>query len=174
MSLYIGVDPGLHGGIVAINEVSHCLFAWAADDPGRGDRIPGYAVGDIDARGLLHELRCLADTIPVAVVAIETPLAFAAGGVTNALRTGQAWGQIRAVLAILDVPVFEVTPAMWSVTVLGKPPKGGWEPKAKKQAAIDACRARVPSLGLVLPGRRIPHDGLADAACIALWAKRQA
>lgn len=32
------------------------------------------------------------------------------------------------------------------------------------------CRAQIPTLGLVLPGCRVAHDGLADAGAIALWA----
>jgi hypothetical protein len=52
--------------------------------------------------------------------------------------------------------------------------KKGGTGRQRKQAAVRLVGERVPGLGLVLPGRRLPHDGLADAACLALWGWERA
>lgn len=169
--LFIGVDPGQKGAIVILDDRAQVHFSWAADAKGKGGLVPGYFVGAFDARSLADELRIAVAGHVVARCIFETPLAFAKGGVSSALATGIGWGQLRATFALVPLPVEETTPAKWSTAMLGKPPKGGWD-GAKKQAAIDLCRARLPGLSLVLPGCRKPHDGLADAAVMALYGLR--
>lgn len=171
-TLIIGVDPGQKGAIVMLDDRAQVHFAWAADASGAKNTVPGYFVGAFNARGLAEELRLAVSGHVVARCIFETPLAFAKGGVSSALSTGIGWGQLRATFALVPLPVEETTPAKWSTTMLGKPPPGGWK-GAKKQEAIDLCRARLPGLNLVLPGCRKPHDGLADAAVMALYGLRE-
>lgn len=162
----VGIDPGIAGAIVALNPDLTVRLCWAADEKPseRLARVGGYAVGGWDVRGLIEELRALA---PARVV-METPLAFARGGVSTALATGIGYGTLRACVLAAGLSLEDVTPAAWSRAILGSPPKGGWEGQ-KKAAAMAVCRERLPGLELVLPGRRVPHDGIADAGCLALY-----
>jgi hypothetical protein len=104
----------------------------------------------------------------------EAPFVLRSGGVSSALTIGKNYGALTACLSVARLPWQEVTPASWSVKMVGAPPKGGWPDKAKKQAAIDLCRRELPLLNLILPGRRVPHDGIADAGAMCLYAMRGA
>jgi hypothetical protein len=42
-----------------------------------------------------------------------------------------------------------------------------------KAASLAYVRANFPDLNLIPPRARNPHDGLADAVCIAVWGSRQ-
>jgi hypothetical protein len=166
MSLYIGVDPGASGGIVAIDDMGAVALAWAADGRGGGD---GYFLGeDPDPMLVAERLRALRDQ-GVVGVALETPFALRAGGTTAALTTGRRWGVLYAAIRFARVPVVTVTPAKWSADLFGG--KKGDDAKAKKAAAVRLVNERLPDLRLVLPGCRTPHDGLADAGALALWMR---
>lgn len=169
MNLTIGIDPGKAGGIVVLDEHRTCVLAWAADEKPKADRVGGYFLGEWpDVRGILDELRALDGR--VVNVTLETCMVLRGQGA--AVKIAGGWGHLRAAVLAAGLPLDEVTPAAWSRAILGAPPKGGWVDGAKKQAAIDVVRAKLPTVGLVLPGRRVPHDGLADAACLALYGMR--
>lgn len=167
MTLYAGIDPGLHGALVVLDEHGAPQLVWAADD--KGGPVPGYLVGDFDARSFVAEIRALTGRWRPLV--IETPMIMARQ--KGALAIGANYGQLLACLQLADVPYVRVTPAAWSRSIIGSPPTGGWADGAKKQAAVDSCRRELPQLGLVAPGKRVPHTGIADAGCMALWAMRQ-
>lgn len=168
--LTIGVDPGVSGAIVILDDARRCVLAWAADEKPADDRCGGYALGDRpDVRLIVDELRSVVGNAIVRGVVIESPFALAGGGVTSALTIGTNYGHLRAALVLCGWPVDDVTPAKWSAAVLGRRPSGGWEKGAKKAAAIEVCRTQIPTLPLVLPRCKKAHDGLADAGCLALW-----
>lgn len=172
MTLYGAVDPGKSGAIVIIDEHRKPFLVWAADDKGSDIRPPGYLLGDFDARSFVREIESVIDGHSFGAFVVETPFVLASGGVTSALTIGKNYGAIIACLSVVCIAWQEVTPASWSAKMIGSPPKGGWPPKAKKQAAIDLCRRELPALDLVLPGRRVPHDGIADAGALALYGMR--
>lgn len=165
--IYIGIDPGKTGAIVALDATNWSIaLAWTADGP---DGY--YRDGEPDPLVIADRLRPLRES-GVALVAIETPFAPRAVGTANALHMGLAWGLLLGAVLAARLPLRRVTPAAWSVAILGAPPKGGWPDRAKKQASARCAAERLPQLRLVLPGRRVAHDGLSDAACVALWAVR--
>ena len=166
MSAWIGVDPGMTGAIVGIREDSSIALAWTAD------REAGYFVdGEPDPRAITARLRELADEGIVGVW-VETPFAPGRIGTANAITIGIRWGLLFGAIVAARVPVHRVTPASWSRSLLGSPPKGGWPPKAKKGAAIRVVGEMLPALSLVPPRSRVAHDGLADAACCAIFGLR--
>lgn len=168
MSLYIGVDPGAAGAIVAIDDMGTIHLAWTADGRGKGQ---GYFVaGDPDPIIVAEGLRPLRDQ-GVVGVAMETPFALRAGGTSTALTTGRRWGILYAALRFARIPLVTVTPAKWSADLFGG--KKGDDAKAKKAAAVRLVSERLPNLEMILPGCRTPHDGLADAAALALWMRKQ-
>jgi hypothetical protein len=163
----IGVDPGKAGGMVAIRPDRSVLLAIAADGP------DGYHLdNEIDPvwlSGLLAPLRGL----PCCAV-IERPTVQPPTGRTSCLTIGIGYGLLAATLRLAGIPLVEVSPAQWSRAMLGAPPAGGWAGKAKKEAAMALCSRELPALRLVLPGRKVRHDGLADAGALALYALRTA
>lgn len=165
--IYVGIDPGEQGAIVAIRE--HDLSVALAIT---GDREAGYCPGgEIDVLAVVAALRSLA-TEGVRRVVVETPFAPRSIGTANALIIGERWGALWAAVLVARVPCERVTPAKWSNAMLGKPPAGGWPPREKKAAAARLVAERLPALQLVPPRSRVPHSGLADAAAIALWSMR--
>jgi crossover junction endodeoxyribonuclease RuvC len=165
LRLVVGVDPGVTGALVALDADASPVEWWAADDPSGG-----YVhAGELDAgavAGWLAELRAEDRAILRAVV--ERQQARPGEGRSTLLGTGRRWGQLLGVLAALRVPVVQVPPATWRGRVLGKAAAG-----QGKAAAVAFARARVPDLPLTLGKRRKPHDGLADAACLALYGLRE-
>jgi crossover junction endodeoxyribonuclease RuvC len=147
---FIGIDPGKSGGIVWLDK-------W---EPPYGMPLP-YDGADLDVKALKK-----AFTLETAndVVFIETPMIRSAQ--QGALVIGANYGRILAVLTLLDIPVRQVTPAAWTKKML--PGHKG----ADKGPHIALCKQLFPSLELVMPGCRKPHDGIADAALIAEYGRR--
>ena len=86
-------------------------------------------------------------------------------GVTSMFTFGMGYGALFGILAALQVPTERVAPQTWKASVL----KGTLKDKA---AAIDYCRRVFPTVPLVPPRCRKPHDGIADALCILSYAQR--
>lgn len=165
--LIIGVDPGDKGAIVALDENARPVLAWTAD--GRGGEDGYFLDGDPDPILIADRLRPLRE-LGVLRVVLETPFAPGRIGTANAITIGRRWGILYAALRATRLPIEKVTPAKWSADLFGG--KKGADAKAKKAIAVRLVGERIPDLPLVLAGCRTPHDGLADAACLALWGGR--
>lgn len=151
--IHIGIDPGLKGGIAYIIDGSPV----ATPMPTAGGEVDAGAVRTIlaDLMGP-HPLR----------VAIEKVSARPGQGVTSMFNFGTGYGMIRGVCAALGLPVTLVTPQRWKKEILKDLPHD-------KIGSIRYCASRWPSLSLVLPRCRVPHDGMADSLAIAAWMERQ-
>lgn len=64
-----------------------------------------------------------------------------------------------------QLPHYRVRPQAWKQLVLAGTAKD-------KAAAIAFCRNAHPTLELVPPRFRAPHDGMAEAVCLAHWLAR--
>jgi crossover junction endodeoxyribonuclease RuvC len=146
---FAGIDPGKNGGIVWLNE-----------DEVFGCPLP-YDGSDLDVKALK---KAFTHETAKDVVFIETPMIRSAQ--QGALVIGANYGRILAVLTLLDIPVRQVTPSAWTKKLL--PGHKG----ADKGPHIALCKQLFPSLELVMPGCRKPHDGIADAALIAEYGRR--
>ncbi len=150
----MGIDPGLDGGLVV----------W---EP--GETTPQYTarlktlLEDKDA--LINALRyyrpckyssvvrCALEAIPTGHPGMR--------GTRSALTMGRNWGYIRGVLAAFEYDVVEPSPKKWMKML----PDG-----EGKDRSISAAQQLIPGINLY-PGKvRKPHDGLADAACLAYYA----
>lgn len=149
--IFIGIDPGKTGGIV-----------WISENDVFGCPLP-YDGSDLDVRKFRAEMEDSNDKVS-RVAFIETPMIRSAQ--QGALVIGANYGRILAVLTLLDIPVRQVTPAAWTKKML--PGHKG----ADKGPHIALCKQLFPSLELVMPGCRKPHDGIADAALIAEYGRR--
>lgn len=170
----MGIDPGLDGGVAVLS--------------GRGNsaHIMPVADGSVDTWTLAQYIRnCgVAET----VVMLESVHSMPKQGVASAFTFGKGYGAILGACGALGVRVELVTPQAWKKVVLPglipakvKLPAGATaaakkaasaaHKKAGKDAAIGWCRRAYPGLNLVPEGCRVPHDGIADAICIAEFAR---
>ena len=84
----------------------------------------------------------------------------------SAGRSGMEHGAWRGLLTAMGWPYFVIRAQEWRKAAGITVPRGS-DPK---QATIRVVRALLPTLELVPDGCRVPHDGIADAAGLALAA----
>lgn len=147
----LGVDPGLKGGWAVIT----------ADRKGSRAYPMPVAGGRMDLSKLSHDWR----DCSISVACVEKVGAMPGQGVTSMFTFGMGFGAILGVLAALNVRVELVTPQAWKKAVLAGTAKD-------KDAAIAYCRRAFPDINLVPVGCRVPHDGCADAICLAEYGAR--
>ncbi|MBK1691097.1 hypothetical protein [Ectothiorhodospira mobilis] len=146
----IGIDPGKSGGIASIN----------ATGQASGDVMP--IIGkEIDG----HELaRILTATAPDLVI-IEKVGAMPKQGVTSTFTFGAGYGRLLGVCEALGIPYRLVTPQAWKKRVLAGTTKD-------KEAAIAFVKRAFPMVDLTPGKKRVPHDGIADAVCLAEYGRQ--
>ena len=107
-TLFVGIDPGLSGGIAALdgNGAVHLL-----DDLPTILRGSGRVKRELDPAGLVLLLRPIAADIRVAVV--ETVASRPGQGVASVFSLGHSLGVIHGVLSALGIPTTTTTPAKW-------------------------------------------------------------
>lgn len=169
MLITLGIDPGLRGGLAALDESGAVLLA---------ERMPTRTVGraveltDGDAvRRLIAALRGQAPSLYVRVF-VERCSARPTDGRGGAFLFGAQYGVVLDAVAGLG-HVELVTPAQWR-QALGVEAVAKGLPRAEARAAAKAgalayVRARWPGLALT-PGRcSKPHNGIVDALCLAAF-----
>lgn len=157
MKLAVGIDPGLHGGVAALDAAGAVVGAWPM--PIAGGEVHAAGLAD-----LFRSLRCLDAQQDIGRIILEKVGAMPKQGVTSMFRFGTGWGMIRGVCAALGIPVELVPPTVWKQRVLLGLPHD-------KDGAVRYCTSRWPTTDLVPPGCRTPHDGIADALCLAAYAR---
>lgn len=157
MKHYLGIDPGKSGAIVDVS------------DDGRVRAVfPIPLVKDaIDWPGVCNFIYQYQQLPMGSVVAcIEKVSAMPGQGVTSMFNFGFTTGMLHGILTAYDISLFLVTPQAWKKEVLK-----GYNTKAKSCSIVFAQRA-YPGINLLrTPKSRTSSDGIADALCIALYAK---
>jgi crossover junction endodeoxyribonuclease RuvC len=142
----VGIDPGKKGGIaIYADKVVH---AYPMPLAGKGLNLPAIA-------NLLKAMN------PDAVF-IEKVSSMPGQGVSSTFTFGTGYGQLQGIIAALNIPFYLVTPQAWKKTVLAGTPKD-------KDSAVAYCSRSWPSVDLIRPGCRKPHDGMADALCLMAY-----
>jgi crossover junction endodeoxyribonuclease RuvC len=157
VNLTVGIDPGKRGAIAALDPTGTALGVWPMPVAGGGIHAAGLA-------DLLRSLRCQDPRQDVGRVCLEKVAAMPKQGVASTFHFGCGWGMVRGVCATLGLSVILVPSTVWKKRVLLGLPHD-------KAGAIQFCTARWPLTDLVLPGCRVPHDGLADALCLAEYGR---
>ena len=148
----LGIDPGLDGALVVLRNgrvVAQCCTRDLCPD--------GYVAERMDA--LVSEW-CGLHLVDVAV--LERVSARPGEGVSSSFKFGFGYGLWRGILAGRVQTVIEPTPQAWQKVVLRDIPGEG-------KARAVARAAQVAGLDLTPGRRRKPHDGLADATCLAIY-----
>ena len=164
--IVIGIDPGKTGGAVALDMDGKPIEWIAADHPEEGYTVKATGGALYVPSAMALWLADLKDAYHVLMVITEKQQARPLEGRTSILKTGFGWGLWVGILAALRLPYKIEPPGVWTKAVFGSMPNG----TDRKARAITTARARVPDLPLTWGRKTKPHDGLADAACMALRA----
>lgn len=154
-TVYVGIDPGQNGGLAAITKQG----VWQVNVmPIIGKGVNGRALWEWFI-GLGHPgIKILAT--------VEKVSAFPEQGVTGVFTFGVGYGIIQGVLQSMQIPYQLVTPQAWKKVILAGTPKD-------KIAAIEYCHRVYPYVDLLAtPRSRVPHDGIADAICMAAYGAK--
>ena len=148
MRVYIGIDPGMNGGIGILSpysKLSHCV------------PMPETAKQLAD---VLKEYRNL-DVVAV----VEKVGAMPGQGVVSMFKLGKGYGEIIGICSAYGFRILNPTPQAWKKIMLSGTDKS-------KHASIQRCENLFPDVDLVLPKCRKAHDGMAEALLLAEYGRR--
>ena len=154
----LGIDPGKKGALVLLHGRTVLASAFTEAITGGRDWLE---VGPALAgwiRGIHAEHR-----IGLAVLELYAGRAGEGGG--SLLTVGVGWGAWYGLLCGLEIPVLTPASSSWTREMFRGVSGEG------KARSVALCRAMLPDLDLTPGRKRVPHDGLADAACLAMWGQ---
>lgn len=148
----IGFDPGKSGAIAFVKDqkVLAC--------------IPFPFVGDELDVGLVVEM--IKSFVGDKKAVLEKVHAMPGQGVCSMFTFGKGYGELRGMLKAIGVPFIEPTPQQWKKKVLA-----GCDWKGNKMASCEHVMKRYPDICLTPGKKKIPHDGMADAICLAEYGQ---
>jgi len=161
-TVYIGIDPGLTGGIALLPGSDTRLGAWSYPMPVHQVSPKGYVKNAVNGAALTVLLRNHLSGMglqPVTALAfVERVSAFPGQGVASMFSLGWSLGAVLGVLNGLGVPTVMVEPKNWKAHFKLT--------KEKEQARLLAARL-FPDLTLT---RKADH-GRAEALLIGLYGR---
>lgn len=142
----LALDPGMTGGVSLLDTLSNSIQS-----------APMPLIGkELDYKKLFSTMQAAQPHM----VVIEKVHAMPNQGVTSMFNFGMGYGALVALASVGQARVVLVPPQMWKKHVLAGTSKD-------KEAAIQFCSQTYPSVNLILPRCRKPHDGMADSICLA-------
>lgn len=151
MRVYLGIDPGKSGAWVLSTDYGVECGLWSDADI---DRLCEK----------LEERRALEDPI---YAALEKVHAMPRQGVCSMFTFGENFGWWQGVLRVLKIPHILVTPQRWMKEILDSKPADRTKLKA---SIVDFVIRQHSPLGGKLAVKK--NWGIADAYCLALYARR--
>lgn len=157
--IYIGIDPGLDGGIAFIE----------AGKPIVLHKTPVIGGKDYDIQGMRSLLVTVDYFESEFFATIENQIAMPGQGLTSTLQTGKGFGIWLGLLAGLEIPYQVVAAISWQKKLFTGV-KGSLDTKAKSEVI---AKRLFPTADFRKSDRaRVANDGLTDAACIAEYGRR--
>jgi crossover junction endodeoxyribonuclease RuvC len=144
MSIYIGIDPGINGGIATIN--NNFVQAYKMPQTIR------------DLWELIHEIKSTAELENYSITAaLESVWSSPQMGVKSAFTFGNGFGHLEMALTALGVPYERVRPAVWQKAM-------GCMTKGDKNVSKRRAQELFPAI-------KVTH-AIADALLIAEFSRR--
>jgi crossover junction endodeoxyribonuclease RuvC len=157
----LGIDPGLDGGLACLTLVGQCIHLGVMPVIGK----KGEGKREIDGPEIVSWLVRVQDVFDIVGCAIEHVHAMPKQGVTSMFNFGYGYGVVRGILTAHHMKTILVPSTTWKKDVLTGT-------KRDKCAAISYCQRSFPNTDLIPERCRTPHDGMADALCIAEYCRR--
>ena len=152
----VGIDNGLDGGLVAIDQFRNVVeYRPMPTIQAKKREIDFESVGS-----WVTQLDKKFDNV---YVALEEPL-HAAGSSQSLRSMAISFGQLWACLHTLGFAVKRIEVGEWQTRMLPRGPKG-----TSKIRALTRAKTEWPEETWIPPRCRTPHDGVVDAALIALY-----
>lgn len=171
MLISVGIDNGLNGAVVAINE-SFTVCGWwdcptiesATKSGGKTKTHREFA--PVEMKKILKHVQ---DDILIGGQTLRVWLEFAQAmpkqGVSSTFKTGKGAGLWEGIVVGLGLPYDIVHPKTWTKMVLKDVPRGD-----PKQRSFIKCQRLFPEIPLTKPnGRVLSMDGRSDASLIAYY-----
>ena len=144
--IYVGIDPGLAGGIGII-----------------GSEVNAYAYS---SQKLIEILKKLKEENESVEVFVEEVHSMPQQGVKSMFTFGKGFGTILGILEALDFKYELIKPQTW---------KAQMHVTSDKKTSIEKAQKLFPNVSLLpTPRCRVPADGLAEALLIAYYGKQKA
>ena len=156
----LGIDPGLDGAV-----------AWIWHDRAEALVAPTRPAGKsgkrrFDGPAMVALLKAHPIDLAVIEAVSAAPMAGRVQGTTSMFGFGRGLGLWEGILAALSIPHLSVAPQVWKRAILAGTARD-------KPASIAFARALFPGVSLLpTPRCRVPHDGLAEALCLAEYGRR--
>lgn len=165
MKVRIGIDNGVSGGIVALDGQRRPVLACPMPTFGKRKQLDRPRVLEV-----LRSLRSCGDDVEAV---LEYAQAFPGQGVATSFRYGVSYGAMGMALDAAGIPFDVRKPQSWQKE-LGLTLGPEWKGRAvaerraeMKRRAIVYVTEHVPDLDMMPGLYRVPHTGMADAACMA-------
>lgn len=159
--IYIGIDNGVSGGLVALSKQG-CLIT-ALPMP----ILKARKGNEVDPVAVWNWMDDMLITRDDAIIAIEEP-----GGSKSAKAATSMAGSfhaLRALCALKRLRWERITPQLWQKSMLPGANAGETKPRA-----LEAVKRLWPNETFLATERSTkPHEGLIDAALIAEYARRK-
>jgi hypothetical protein len=156
---YIGIDTGKDGGIAVLTydgKIKLCQVM---------PTIKGTKT-EYDVAAVVDILRCFSGRDDCFAVVERTQVTPVAGKMA-CFGLGYGLALIEGIFAALGIPYMVVRAQEWQKTI-----HAGLPGENTKQRSILYCKRRFPGVDLRrTPGCSTDHDGMADALCIAAYAR---
>lgn len=160
MGLFLGIDNGLDGGIVVIDD--SCEVVLKLPMPTIGTK--GKGKRDYDLQAIVAAVR----NLDIQHACLEYAQAMPGQGVTSMFSIGKGYGVMLMLLASLSIPYTVVRPQAWQKAILADVDRTD----TKKASAVIAQRLAPMTDWRATARSKKPHDGMTDSFCIAVYAKR--
>ena len=166
----IGIDNGAKGAIVVIDGKRRAVQV----EPMPVINVGVTRKGKRGTKNILDMVRVLSILAEAKrkskgdiFAVLEHAQVFPGEGRSTAFTAGRGYGALEMALVSLSIPYEIVRPRKWQSEVLK-----GIEGADYKARSVLKCRRVFPDIDLTPGRRRKPMDGIADAACMALYAER--
>jgi len=163
---YLGIDPGLSGGLALIGKDG---VLWAEDMPTitvKSGKKNQRFIDLVALRTLIVGALFVGIPSQPVHVFIEKVSAMPGQGVSSMFKFGRGFGNIEAMIAAFELPFTMIHPKTWQKEMLRDIPGDG------KGRSVLAAQRLFPDTNLVPFGCKKPSDGRADALLIAEYGRR--
>lgn len=159
--LFIGIDPGLKGGLAVLDSVGNVKVV---------QNMPVKASSRIDEDSLFAFLRLFAGSL--LWIALEKSQAMPKQGISSAFNYGFGSGTINGICKAVNPSRYVmVGPKTWQKTIWTD--AGSDQRLETKQRTLQAIERLFPHANLKASERcKKPHEGIVDALGIAEWLRR--
>ena len=164
----IGIDNGAKGAIVVIDGKRKAVQV----EPMPVINVGVIRKGKKGTKNILDMVQVLSILLKAKTASrgnvfavLEHAQVFPGEGRSTAFTAGRGYGAMEMALVSLGIPYEIVRPRKWQTEILK-----GVEGADTKARSVIKCRRLFPDIDLTPGRRRKPMDGIADAACMALYA----